>query len=583
MTVSTHTYTATLLGSPNRDLPIKAGSISLDVSRFPHVEASLLVPVPDTSLLQYLDPRQKLRVRIVATANFPSFSQNRTFDLGLRRVRPNRATGDVELFLKSDEALLQDFGPLADDKTPRTHEGSIRALTNYVLSKIGATLQAGTEDANATAYWSAVNLIQDPRYIGTVGQWGQSGLSTQVDVAFPGPIGGIAHNGVHLHSPTTSDSYVIVGQAAGINFNMQAGKTYVLAATASVRSAITGTGPTDPDYNTGTVLPRQRALVVYATGPTIGGSGYRVWHTPQVPNTVQTGANASGRVAVKFTLPPEGVTDVFIRAYHGGTGGSITWSQFSLVEVRESDSVADGSQYFCGGFSATGAYTYAWRGLADASASERKPVIDRPRELFTWRAGVGGVDFLSPILQANGFRLVCDEERKWTLRRDGYRSPGQLTLSYGVNIIAADEETSRDDDDWYDAATYSYTWRTPEGIERTKDDSFALTGTPSKVIRREINREYPGPGRAEYAVRRVQGRGRTLVLESVTDWTAKAEQELIARLDGTPTQLGTTDRVEFELGTDRMRVSARTADTPDGAINLLPGTINSLPGTINSL
>lgn len=553
------------------------------MSRFPHVEASLLVPVPDTSLLQYLDPRQKLRVRIVATATFPTFSQNRTFDLGLRRVRPNRATGDVELFLKSDEALLQDFGPLVDDKTPRTHETSVRALTNYVLSKIGASLQAGTEDANVSATWGAINMVNDPTYKGTVGEWGQSGITTQVDVAFPGPINGVPHNGVHLYSPSTSDGYITIGKPAGLNFNMRPGKTYVLAATGSVRGAITGTGPTDPDWNTGTVLPRQRALVVYATGPTIGGSGYRVWHSPQVPNTVQTGTNASGRVSVRFTLPPEGVTDVFIRAYHGGTGGSITWAQFSLVEVDPDAPAEDGAQYFCGGFPDTAAYTFDWRGLPDASASERTPVFERPRELFTWRAGQGGVDFLSPILQSQGFRLVCDEQRRWTLRRDGYRAPGTLNLSYGVNLIAADEETSRDEADWYDAAVYSYSWRAPDGTEKKKDDAFSLSPTPSKVIRREISREYPGPGRAEYAVRRVQGRGRTLVLESVTDWTANTEQELLARLDGTPTQLGTTDRIEFELGTDRMRVSARTADTPDGAINLLPGIINALPGTTNSL
>jgi hypothetical protein len=561
-------------------LSVKAGTVSLNVTRFNHVEASLTVPVTDASKLTNFDPRRVLRVRLDATATFPAFSQSRSYNLALRSSRPNRATGDVELQLASDESILQDYGPLANDTGPRAYATSIRGLTNYVLSKIGANLQADTEDADVTPYWSASNLILDPRYTGLAGQWSQSGLSTQVDAAFPGPTDGVAHNGVHLHTPTSTDGWVGVGPQSGMNFGVQVGKTYVFSASGSVRSVIGGTGPSEPDVNTGTTLPRQRALVVHATG--VGFSPtYWVWHSPQVPNVAQTGANGT-RVAVKFTVPPDAL-HVFFRVYHGGSSGSITWGNFSLQEVDPSYPVEDGAQYFFGSKPDSANYDYSWRGVADGSPTERRAIVERPRDLFTWRAGVGGVDFLSPILQSQGFRLVCDEERKWTLRRDGYRASGNLSLAHAVNVIGADEEISRDSDDWFDAAVYTYRWRTYDGTERTKDDAFSLVPTPTKVVRREIEREYPGPGRAEYAVRRAQNRGRTLTVETVADWSAKADQEVLVRLDGTPIQLGTADEVVWNLDNDRMRVTSRTADTPEGAIDLLSGTINALPGTINSL
>ncbi|MCE4024661.1 hypothetical protein LXM50_01600 [Microbacterium sp. Au-Mic1] len=583
MTVSLHTYSAALvLGVPYANVPlsIKAGRITLDVARFPHVDASLTVPVTDTAQLVNFDPRLKRRVIITAGSKTGALIKSRTFNLSLRKVRPNRATGDVELSLASDEAVLQDVGPLADDTTPRQYASSIRALTNYVLSKIGASLEPGTDDANVTPYWDAVNLIKDPRYIGTAGQWSQANVTTAVDTAQPGPINGVAHNGVHIHTPTSNDGYVTVGAVNGMNFGVQIGKTYVFSANGAVRTVIGGSGPVDTDMNTGTTLPRQRALVVHATG---GGfsPAYKVWHSPQVPNTASSGAVAGTRVSVKFTVP-QGTSDVFFRVYHGGTSGNITWSQFSLQEVDPAMPEADGAEYFFGSRPSTPAYGYKWRDTADNSPSEREAVVERPRELFTWRAGQGGVDFLSPILQSQGFRLVCDENQKWTLRKDGYRAPGALNLSYGVNIIAADEETSRESDDWFDGAVYSYAWPDANGAERRQDDSYFLTPTPTKIVRREVRREYPGPGRARYAVERAQAKGRTLTLETVSDWDARAEQELLVRLDGTPIQLGTTDSVEFDLSNDRMRISSRTADTPEGAIDLATGTIDAAIGSIDS-
>src|SRR5690606_18405049 len=141
----------------------------------------------------------------------------------------------------------------------------------------------------------------------------------------------------------------------------------------------------------------------------------------------------------------------------------------------------------------------------NSSTSTRTPIIERPLESLTWRAGVGGISFLSPLVQAAGFRLVCDESRRWTLRDDGYRAPGALTLRHGVNIVKIDEETTRDEDAWCDAAVYFHTWADNDGIEQPRIDAWSLPPTPTKVIRRETDAPFPGPGRAQYAVRRAQG------------------------------------------------------------------------------
>ncbi len=147
MTVSTHTYTATLSGAPPVSLGIKGGRVFLDASKYPHVSATIEVAIPDPALLLQLDPRAGRRVTVHAQATFPTFSQDRIFDLGIRRMQPSRANGDATLTLASDEALLGDYAPPRPGRRRARYEASLRGVCNYVLGKIGAHLEAGTEDA----------------------------------------------------------------------------------------------------------------------------------------------------------------------------------------------------------------------------------------------------------------------------------------------------------------------------------------------------------------------------------------------------------------------------------------------------
>ncbi|WP_292697679.1 hypothetical protein, partial [Microbacterium sp. 69-10] len=161
--------------------------------------------------------------------------------------------------------------------------------------------------------------------------------------------------------------------------------------------------------------------------------------------------------------------------------------------------------------------------------------------------------------------------------------PGAQAWRYGVNITAADEKLSRDDESWFDGAVYVYRWTDETGAAQTRTDAYALTPSPSKVIRVELNTPYPGAGRAQNIVQRSPGKGRTVAVTGIPSWTEQTDQALQVLLDGTPIQTGITSSVRFNLDDDTVTVTSRTTDTPADAIDLLPGTINALPGTINNL
>lgn len=76
-------------------------------------------------------------------------------NLGIRSISRDRIKGETQVSLSSDEALLQDYAHVsATPYTPTTTD--IRTLVNYVLSKIGATLEVtaitGTFD-NTSVKW----------------------------------------------------------------------------------------------------------------------------------------------------------------------------------------------------------------------------------------------------------------------------------------------------------------------------------------------------------------------------------------------------------------------------------------------
>ncbi|MCR2785440.1 MULTISPECIES: hypothetical protein [unclassified Microbacterium] len=589
--IDTFTLTADALTATEIDLTITSGSISLDAGRAPHVTGDLEVPIPGTWLtrgipdplavgstltvpqwkpfpgaLDALDPRNKPRVAVTTGDG----TNTRTFNLAVRDRAVNHGEGSVSLALASDEALLEDYAPLTDDSTPYAHQASLRAVCNYVLGEAGlGTLAASPSiDRNVTAATDSTNMLIDP---GTAASSGGGYGAVYATLDANDTSWSISGDGdsFNLWAPTGSDSYLTVGPQSGMAFGMTKGRRYRFSATGNVKGVIGGEMAPEPSLSGG-MRSRSRALVVHIQHP----GGYYMYHSTQVPNTV----GAATRVWVDFPVPQD-ATAVFLRSYLGGTSGQIRWDGFRLSETPTDPTDV---QFWDGDTTDTSIYNYAWTGGQDNSVSTRTALVERAPDMLLWRAGVSAMKFLHPILQAQGLRLVCDENRVWTLRDETYEAPGDLNLRQGIHLIEAEESISRDDDSWFDARVTRYKWTDADGQQQERVDAYALPGY-SRVSTVEVNAAYPGPGRSEYAVRRAQGRGREVTVATVSDWTARAEQPLQVVLTDTPAQLGNVQAVTFDLSQDRMRVSARTIDTPAGAINLLPGTVDALPGTVNSL
>ena len=552
MATSKHVYTATLIGPPNIALSVKGGRLTLDAGRAPHVQGTLTVGMPSLTTLAALDPRLGKRVQVVVTATFGATTQSRTFNLALRGRSVSHADASVQLVLASDEAILADYGPLADDLTPIGISGSLRAVVNYVLNKAipGSALAASPADeADVTPRWDATNLVLNPVFgVDFAGYGPGPGTSALTRLT-----GGVYPLAQVLRFASTTGSTFLGGPT------INAGPGQVLTVTAMVASASTSRSVR------WMARFRNSALAIIA-------DDY---------GTIQaTGVNPSyNTISHTFATPP-GTSDVqlFLNFTDSASGQLHYAGAFQAIAGRVATDMISGDH------PASADYVYAWTNLAHASTSTRRAVADAPDpESLIWKAGQSAIAFLAPLVQRSELRLVCDESRTWTLRSETYTAPGSVNIRHAVNMIDGSDIISRDSDDHFDAAVTQYRWTDSAGIQRFRVDGYALTSPHTRLRVFEKDTPWPGPGFSEYAVRRAQGRGREVSATTVADWAVRAEQSVQVVLSGAPIQTGVTQSVNFNLDNDEMTVSTRTIDTPSGSIQLLPGTINALAGSTNSL
>lgn len=564
MTGSKHTYTATVDGTAVVLHDDNPGSIGFDVSGSPHVRGQLRLASASTALLETLDARQSPPPRCVleVDAVFPSGTQSRVFDLTVRGHERDQDTGAPMLMVASDEALLSDYRALTDDKTPLLFQGSLRDLVDYVLGTVipGASLEPGP-DVPVPALADSTNLVRNPRRAdGAIWDWQSQATSGPLD-----------DGGYLAGGPPHANSFFYFGAAGGTvvapyhyydeaNLSVRGREHYAISVDVQVPTGVAAVVDAVFFDNSGNV-------VGYATPTNVtGASG--VWQRKAVFATAPaTGVRMRPRVLV-----PGNLTD---GQYVNVTG----WR----VSARTGDDAAD-VLYFAGDSYDTTEYGYSFADEAWSSPSERTTLVDAavPSALI-WEAGQSAMEFLAPLVQRFGFRLVCDEHRDWSLRDAEYVAPGSTTIRYGVNMVAGSERVSRDDDVWCDSAVVEYEWTTLDGEQLRRLDTFTLGGSFPKVRRLQKQTPYPGPGFAEYVVRRAQGRGREVTATTVADWSALVEGLVAVRLDGSVEQVGTIQSLEFDLSRDEMTVNARTVEVGAHSISGLSGAINDLTGTINAL
>lgn len=549
MTVTAASYAATIGGTPFAIVE-DSGDLEFDASRSPHVSGSITLKATAAALAA-TDPRVSPPPRVVLTAS------GRVSNLHIRERTVDQREGQVTLTLASDEGLLADYAPLVDDDTPFSLQTSVRSIVNYVLNKVipGTALQAAPGvDADVTAYWDVTNLLANGGAEATLSPWSSGG--------------------------NCSVFFSTLARTGGSSCGFQSSAAGILA----VVPHVPGSGPTVTPGKTYTLSGYVRryqtpARTAWACIRWLNAAGGAV--APDVEGAAVSLSDTawSARPFVTATAPVGAAkAEIFWRVL--GSNGASQIGYIDDAMFYEGNRLIP---FFSGATPGDANYTYGWAGVANASASYRKAIIERSPDSLVWRAGVSALAFLIPLLQARGLRPVCDEQRRWTLRDETYTAAGSLQVRQGVNIVEASDTLSREGGFWFDARVTRYTWTDRDGIQQTRDDAYALTPSYSRLSLLTIDAPYPGPGRSEYAVRRAQGIGREVTVETAADWTASAEQPLQVILDNTPTLVGLVRAVRFDLATDRMQITTRTTDIPFGAVDLVTGTVDALTGTVDAL
>lgn len=260
-----------------------------------------------------------------------------------------------------------------------------------------------------------------------------------------------------------------------------------------------------------------------------------------------------------------------IRYLDGDYGLSLASDEAILLELAELANNLD-MLAFTSGRDVVDFVLTATLGVTLAPGDDFTIPGDADPEALVWRAGDSALEFLQPILETGGYRLVCDEARVWTLRGEGHTVPGTVLIRHLTNMIDANETIDRDRGMWFDAAVTRWKWTDVSGIAHEYVEAWSLTDPdpPTLVKTFDKSTAYKGAGFSEYAVRRAQGRGREVSATCVADWRAKPEQVLEFTLPGTPVQTGLAQAVSFDLDSDEMTVTTRTVDTPLSAWVLIP-------------
>lgn len=582
MTESTHVYRAFLIGTPDVELAVRGGRISLDSGRSPHVTAQLevstgswvseLVEYPDDEGFGFgegpfgengfggyffasewssgietrnaLDPRLGARVRIEVEATFPTGVQTRSFDLGVRERPIEHTDATIMLRLASDEQMLEDWGPLADDHTPMEIAGSLRDVVEYVLDTVipGTSLESSpSNDADVSAYWDATNMLLDPSCEGATFT---DAFRLGTGATDPVHVTALTVAGTHSwrwETTSTGHSAVLLSPDDK-TYRVQPGQFYT--ARAFVRSQVSRDARIFLRFFNEAGVKIKDFESAYAATPTSGWAPYSI--TGKAP------ANAS------YVVPMIVTSDNTIGTVH----------YFDAAMLYEGEFYYD---YFDGDTADGAGYVYEWTDSANASPSTRSAYpVERAPEALTWSAGQSAMDFLQPLVESAGYRLVCNENREWTLRDENHLTPGMTTIRHAANMTDAAENISRESGVWFDAAVTRYEWTDASGREHVRVDSYALDTPYTRLKLFEKSTPYPGKGFSEYAVRRAQQRGREVSASTVSDWRANSEQSLTIVLENTITQTGTIESLEFNLDTDVMTVKSRTTDTPDAAWLLIP-------------
>lgn len=523
---------------------IVEGTAGVDMSRVPYAAASFQVPRVDDTLGELLDPRNGQRVQIQAGDDLAGTS--RLFDLGIRSRTVDHRQKLIRIEAASDEALLMDYAPLVDDWGPYDVAGSLRAVCDYVLGKIGASLAAApATDADVTPHWNQTNLIPNPNCNVDTTHWG---------AVFTGGGAGSLTRGVPGGATIPGGNpggYARVNVATGTAGIVSA--RYGVAVADNIPNVTAGTMYTASGFivhnNPGVKQIRLWVGFKDDTGRTILGVTQYATADPNTwaPITI----SAIAPVGATHAALEYGVNDGMSAGQFVGVTGCV------LAEGTLNDLWHDGSK------PDDANYTYDWQPDPNNSPSARTAIVERPLESLKWPAGTSAWAFLEPLCASVGLRLFCDEQRVWRLIDPQTYSLDRTVTAAPYNTTEGTDGIDRDDAQYITGVIVRYTWTDEAGTARTRDDT---AGEAGKVLLIELPTPFPGAGVAAAILTRRAGQGRVQDVTCLPDWAATPGMGAAISLPGTTDQLGTVQSVEWDLATGLMRLGTR------GILPAGPGT-----------
>ena len=525
----------------------RGSTCSLDSARVPYAGGDLQLPMLDEATLAELDPRAGARVLV---SHAIDGGTPRTFDLAVRRLQADHRSKTVSLELASDELLLQMYRALTVDQGAREHETSARAICNYVLDKIGAELEPGTDDADVTAAWALTNLITNHANDGNLTGY------------VPGT------NAASVSSGTTSPKQ----GAAYVRWQGVADGSTFLAVPISDTRVEAGEVFTYNAYLRSSAAAQQGRLYVQfkdSAGTVVGNGAL----SPLV--ALATGTDWS-ELSLTFTVP-EGVVSAQPYAVGSGVAGT-TYAVDAITYYKGNEFV----EFFYGSSPTDALYTYEWVGDVGSSPSTRTPIVERLPELFIWQPGTTAWDFLMAITVSAGLVLWCDEMRAWWLATPEHRTiPTLVSVSEWNTRDGTDAIDVDDDETTPTGIVVHYTWTDQNGDAR---EAFDSAGTPERAQLVELKAPYPGPGTAATILARRQGTGRRQDVTTITQLATTPGMTAQVSLPAAPDTNGRITSVEFDMAEGFMTLGmAGFVDVIPGSVDALTGTVDDLVGTVDSL
>lgn len=147
------------------ELDVLNATVTLDESWSPRIQASLSCSLPDSSVLDKLDPRKRVRVKVYAGYRWNSVSEDVQLlaDLHLRNREIQRPDNTLELRLASDEALAQDYKRQSWDTQPLTSNLLDFVTYHAEIASIPESIQPVLTDF-PTYYGSSslTGVVQEP-------------------------------------------------------------------------------------------------------------------------------------------------------------------------------------------------------------------------------------------------------------------------------------------------------------------------------------------------------------------------------------------------------------------------------------